>query len=146
MAREKAVPKIRSAYDGSRVRRTVGEGPSMVREAFKDECDINQIVQRYAAGAQMPPRPGDALYADVSGLSDYKSAVDQVLAAYANLDAMPEKARALLKNDPEGFRHALLNATQSEDLVALGILKAPTEEQLAATEEEPPKAQEAPRE
>lgn len=118
------VPKIRSAYDGSRVEVLIGGGDSMTRSDFAAELDINKIVERYARGGQLPLTEADQRYGDVSEVSDYKSALDFVFAAKTQLADLPGPARDLLAADPEAYWTALDAAEDRDGLVELGLLEA----------------------
>lgn len=122
MANGKVVPRIRKAYDGSRVGETVGGGESMVRQAFKDECDINRILERYKSTGLTPVNRREPMFADVSMLTDLKSALDLLEERRHVMRKLPREARELLRKDPEAFFGALDNVTVREDLVKLGVL------------------------
>ncbi len=121
------VPRIRSAYDGSRVEVTAGGGDTMVREAFRDECDVNKIVARYALAGTMPLTVAEAAYGDVSEVSDYKTALDLVYASKDRLSELPDAAREMYMKDPLGYWTALDATKERSDLVELGLLEAPEE-------------------
>lgn len=116
---------IRSAYDDSRLRVTVGGGDSMVRQAFKDEADINNIVARYEVSGQLPLTEQQARFGDVSDVRDYKASLDFVREATEDLEAMPQDARVRFFEDPRQFMSDLENAKNRDDLVQLGIFDAP---------------------
>lgn len=121
------------------VKPTVGGGDSMVRQSFADECDINQIVARYANSGQLPPADGELVYGDVSEIQDYKSCMDFVFKTKERLKDLPDAARELYAADPLGYFNNLNGAKDRNDLVALGLLEAkpPVEEppvKPAATE------------
>lgn len=116
--------EIRSCYDGSRVSVVIGGGESMVRSDFADECDINQIVARYARGGQLPLTTADARFGDVSEVSDYKSALDFVFAAKDRIADLPDKAREQFVGDPEAYWQRLDAAEDRDALVELGLVEA----------------------
>lgn len=47
---------------------TIPEGESLTHESFKEECDINGIVNRYARTGELPDAGRTGAYADCSGL------------------------------------------------------------------------------
>lgn len=118
------IPKVRTALDGSSVKVLVGGGESMVRQSFKDECDINKILARYATSGQLPLGRNDAKYGDVSEVKDYKEALDFVQHAREQLGQLPDSAREAFQKDPGAFFLGLEGATSRDDLVALGLLEA----------------------
>ncbi len=117
-------PKIRSAYDGSRVEVLTVSGDSMTRSEFADELDINKIVSRYAGDGQLPQTTADARYGDVSEVSDYKSALDFVFASKDKLRDLPDAAREQLAADPEDYWRRLDAAEDRDGLVELGLVEA----------------------
>lgn len=108
-----------------RRRPTVGGGESMVREAFKDEADINRIVARYQVTGQLPLTKKDARYGDVSDVRDYKASLDFVREATRDIDELPEGARKQFLEGPAAFMAELELAETREQLVGLGILADP---------------------
>ncbi len=107
-----------------RERLRIGGGKSMVRSDFRDECDINQIVARYANGAQMPPTAADLVFGDVSEIGDYKECLDIVHSIKGHVRDLPRKAAELFNGDPGRFMADIEAAKDREALVNLGLLEA----------------------
>ena len=113
---------IRSQYS-ERVRVTVGGGDSMVRQSFKDECDINKIIARYSTTGQLPLTDAQAVYGDVSDFRDYKSAVDTVMLIEEKLRHLPKKAREAFEKDPSGWMNGIGGAEDRDALEGLGLVE-----------------------
>lgn len=58
---------LRYPFERTRVG-IVFELPSRTVNSFKDETDINNIVNRFARSGMLPPNPGGGVFADVTGL------------------------------------------------------------------------------
>lgn len=72
---------------------------SLTVQSSKDECDINNIVNKLLrSGEPLPELRG--VYADLSGMPDLQSALDQVVAADEAFMALPARVRTFFDNDP----------------------------------------------
>ena len=75
--------------------------PSLTQQHCRDECDINFIVERYGVTGQLPVNNTPApTYGDFTGVFDYRSALDAVMAADEAFMALPAKIREQFDNDP----------------------------------------------
>src|SRR5580765_5072286 len=54
---------------------------SLTQQHFKDECDINEIVRRFGLTGKLPENVKAPQYGDFTGLSDYQTALNAVIAA-----------------------------------------------------------------
>lgn len=119
------VRRIRSAYDGSRVR--VGLDcsvvPSMTKQGHKDECDINVIMKRYEQTGMIPfaERAATGRYLDVSDV-DYKEAMFAVAAAQSAFAEMPAQVRDRFANDPGAMLAFLEDPKNLEEARKLGLV------------------------
>ena len=102
---------------------TVGGGETMVRQQFKDEVDINNIINRYQETGFLPGAMGDPIFADTTMISDLKTAIDTVNAAQEGLKQLPRAARELLQANPTEFATKLAQASTQDQLVELGVLE-----------------------
>lgn len=76
---------------------------SRTKQSFADECNINNIVRRYAETGYLPPNnKGEPQFGDAPAL-EFKEALDYVRAARAEFDALDPK----LASQFEGFDHYL---------------------------------------
>lgn len=76
---------------------------SMTRESEAAACDVNAIVARAQMNGFLPGDPGRGVFADVSEMGDYRSALQQVQAAEEMFMQLPAKVRAEFDNDPAAF-------------------------------------------
>lgn len=99
--------------------------PSKTIQSEKDACDINLIVQRAAAGEfiqHVNHRTGD-WGLDVSGVSDYQTALNFVQAAQSQFMELPAHIRARFQNNPAEFLAFIENPDNIEEGRKLGIFK-----------------------
>lgn len=97
-------------------------GPGRARQSMKDECDINNIVARYArTGMVSHMARGAPVYVDVSELGDYREVVDRIARAERVFAALPAKVRAAFDNSAPAFMDACLDPSQADRLVELGV-------------------------
>lgn len=88
----------------------VNEGPSMTRQEFADECDINKLMERYEGAGGLPPPPGTAFYLDAADLPDNYMDVMNIMNDAGNaFMTLPAKVRKEFDNDPTKFVEFALN-------------------------------------
>lgn len=93
-----------SMYGKATRRPVVVTGPGKTRQEFKDECDINNIVRRYARDQFVSHvNKGVPAFVDVSEVGDFRAAIDQVRSATEFFGKLPAKVRAKFSNDPARF-------------------------------------------
>lgn len=106
-----------------RVQHPVG-GRIMVKQADKDQADINKIVGNYRAhGTPLPIRGQEPIYGDFSMGFEYRELLDRVTAAQDDFDALPAAVRKACDNDPAVFIDRVMNAETRDDLVDLGLVE-----------------------
>lgn len=77
---------------------------SLAKQSFKDECNINNIMQRFEKDGlvdHVNKFNGD--YADALGVEDYHTSLNQVMAAKEAFLTLPSRVRANFDNDPGRF-------------------------------------------
>lgn len=117
---------VRHPYDGERYRfEKEFTGVSMTKQSFKDECDINKIVDRYQrTGIIDHQERRQPRFEDCIDAKDYHNAMIAVLDAQDAFADLPAAVRKRFGNDPAALLAALEDPDQVEDLTKLGILKA----------------------
>lgn len=112
---------------------------SRTKQSHKDECDIHKILSQYSRTgllthvAERPP-----FYVDVSGMPDYRSALNAVKEAEELFMELPAKTRSEFDNDPAVFLD-FCNDPQNEDKMReLGLL--PRHEAQPVADSPPPEA------
>lgn len=82
----------------------VCEGPSLTRQEFAEDCDINVLMARYEkTGVISHVNQRQPLYLDMSAVPDYHTALLQLQAAEAAFMSLPASVRREFDNDPAKF-------------------------------------------
>lgn len=91
-------------YKGKRlVARVIANvfGPSLAKQAFAEECDINEILRRSAlSGVLGHVNDRAALYEDVSEVPDFHDAMNIVVDAKERFASLDAPVRERFQNDP----------------------------------------------
>lgn len=79
--------------------------PSMTRQEFQDECDINTIMEKYEKTGILPSNTrGPPQYVDLSGMpSDYMTALNMLNDAEKAFMSLPATVRREFENSPHEF-------------------------------------------
>ena len=128
--KDKKVPFLRTPYnyDVDKVSDETGlacPDPSLAQQNFKDESDINYIVRQFGLTGQMPGQTISPQYGDFTGVLDYHSAVNAVLAAQDEFMDLPAQMRARFDNDPAKLIDFLGNEQNREEAIKLGLVANP---------------------
>lgn len=105
------------------------EIPSLTKQSFQDECDINVIMARYEKTGQLDhvntARPE---FGDFAAVPDYQTAMNTVLEANSMFDAMPSGIRDRFGNDPAQLLAFVNDPANREEAIELGIVDRPPPE------------------
>lgn len=103
------------------------EGRSLTRQSMKAESDINNILARYAkTGLLTHVSERSPLYLDVSEVSDYREALEQVRVTSLFFGKLPASIRTHFKNDAASFLDFMTNEDNRAEAIALGLVPAET--------------------
>lgn len=106
--------------------------PSMTDRSFKDECDINKIVER-CMRVGWPEDPGTAQYGDFANMpGTLQEAYDLFHDAEEKFAALPSDLRKVFDNDPAQFLMSFQDPAKKDLLVAHGLIETPAHEQKAS--------------
>lgn len=99
------------------------EDESLSIQSARDECDINQILKRVAAGAMPQLNEHQPMWGeDVSATADdFKSAMDLVRSAQADFMALPANIRARFRNDPAEYLAFFEDEKNIPEAIELGL-------------------------
>ena len=101
------------------------EEPTLTQQHFKDETDINNILRQFNITGLLPESPLSPRYGDFTGISDYQSALNAVIAAESEFEALPAQLRARFNNNPEELINFLENESNKDEALALGLIEQP---------------------
>jgi len=99
------------------------EEPSLAQQHFKDECDINNILRQFNVTGLLPEQPLSPRYGDFTGIGDYHTALNRVIAAQDEFEALPAQIRARFDNDPANLIEFLENEKNRPEAEELGLVE-----------------------
>ena len=117
--------------------------PSLAKQSFRDECDINNILRQFNVTGQLPVGSVQPQYGDFSGITDYQSALNAVMAAQDSFLQLPAKVRARFDNDPALFVEFASDEANRDEMKALGLLHEETAQAVVTSPSEADKAEPA---
>jgi len=114
---------FRSGFEKKRVSKNFTK-PSMTKQCFKEECDINHIMKKYRVTGILEHQnrfQGD--YTDCSGVVDYQTALQMIMNADEAFMTLPAKVRSEFNNDPGSFIEFATNPANEARMVEMGLKK-----------------------
>lgn len=118
--------KFHTKYDPPVVPGIKTSPVSTVQQHFKDDCDINILVERFTRTGQMPQRaPEDYSFGDFTAI-DYQSALDTIMVANEQFGTLPASVRERFSNNPVQLLHFLEQESNREEAVRLGLIAQPS--------------------
>jgi len=99
-------------------------GPTRTQQNFKEECDINTIMRKFAVTGQIAPPSRLPQYGDFTGVTDYKSALEAVMAASEAFYDLPAAVRSFFANDPAAFVDFCGDESNRDKAIELGLVAA----------------------
>jgi len=103
------------------------EDASLAQQHFKDECDINNILRQFNITGILPDQAISPRYGDFTGISDYHTALNQVIAAEDEFMSLPAPLRARFENDPAQLIEFLDNPENKDEAIKLGLVNESVE-------------------
>lgn len=98
--------------------------PSLTKQEYSREADMNTIIKKYRLTGQLPPTKSFGTYADVSNIGDYQSAVMKVQEAQEVFDSLPARIRSQFENNPAQLIDWVMDPKNKEDAITLGLLES----------------------
>ncbi|AZL82827.1 internal scaffolding protein [Apis mellifera associated microvirus 13] len=125
-------PFIRTPYNYDRdaaslETATVCTEETLAQQQFKDECDINTILERFGITGELPQNLRQPLSADFIEAYDYKTAMDSIIEAQNAFMELPAKIREEFNNDPGQFIQFFEQEENRARAIELGLIQAPRE-------------------
>ncbi|UDN67640.1 internal scaffolding protein [robinz microvirus RP_81] len=100
--------------------------PSMTKQEFKDECDINNIIKAYSQTGMINHISANAAqgrYEDLPDNHELQDAIALVAQAEASFMSLPAKIRDRFGNDPVRFVEFTSNPDNLSEMNDLGLLR-----------------------
>jgi len=117
----------------------VCEEPTRAQQHHKDECDINVILERFGKTGQVPVNAISGTYGDFSGVHDYHTALNAIIAAESEFAALPAQIRNRFDNEPNKLIDFMNNDQNKAEAEKLGLINI-----SSTANNEPAKAAEKP--
>ena len=110
--------------------------PSLTQQQFKEESDINTIVDRFMKSGVLPTPVNMPQFVDFEGIFDYQTAMNAVRSADEQFMRMDAKIRARFNNSPQEFLAFFADPANTEEAIRLGLAvpQAVAETQVSAAE------------
>lgn len=119
---------FRTAYGPKLVVDTHPVGESMAKQAFKAECDVNNIMKRFErTGVMEHAAKYEGRYGDFTEVGDYQTAMQAVVEAREAFESLPAQLRARFGNDPGAFLGFIEDPENIEEARKMGLVKAAVE-------------------
>ena len=111
------------------------EEPSMTKQSFAEEADINTIVKRFGLTGQLPGDVRMPVNGDFTEVPDFRGAMQLIVEAREAFMRMPADVRARFGNDPAAFVDFVSDDQNRAEAERLGIVmkKEPVLEPVKAT-------------
>lgn len=114
--------KFHTKYDPPVVEGIKTSPVSSVQQHFKDDCDINILVERFSRTGQLQQRdPNDYSFGDFSAV-DYQSALDIIMVANEQFGTLSANVRDRFSNNPAELLHFLEQESNRDEAVKLGLI------------------------
>jgi len=116
------------------------EDASLAQQHFKEECDINTILEKFNITGLLPEQTLSPRYGDFTGIGDYHTAMNRVLAVQDEFEALPAQIRARFNNDPAQLIEFMENSENRPEAEKLGLVEKATAEVVEVAQIIPEKA------
>lgn len=113
---------------------TVCEEETRTQQQFKDECDINIIMERFGITGELPTNVRQPIMTDFIDALDYQSALNAIREADAAFMEMPAGVRARFQNNPQTFIEFFSKEENRAEGEKLGLIMPKTSIQAEALE------------
>ena len=125
-------PFLRTPYNFDPDQNSIETGTScpeetLAQQQFRDECDINTILDRFGVTGMVPTNVRQPLAVDFIEATDYQSALNALIEAEQSFMEMPAKIRAEFDNDPGKFIAFFEREENRERAIQLGLIQKPAE-------------------
>jgi len=113
---------IEKRPNGTKRVATLNEQPSMTDQSFKDEVNVNNIINKFNRTGQISHlAKKSGMYADLSTIEDLHSSLTQVVQAQEAFDSLPAELRRRFGNSPVEMVNFLQDPSNDQEAVKLGL-------------------------
>lgn len=100
--------------------------PSMAQQQFKDDCDVNKIMERHVRFDVPIPNKQAWQVGDATVVKSLEDAIDQISNASAEFDLLPAAVRERFGNDPLNLLKFVADEGNRTEAEKLGLLAKQT--------------------
>lgn len=124
-------PHKRVTFNNELVNPVTGEvshPPSMTKQEFAKQCDINNIIKEFSLTGQINhinAAAAQGAFLDLPDSVDYQEHLHTIMAAEAAFAALPAKMRDRFQGDPATFLAFVQDPKNADELIELGIRERP---------------------
>lgn len=97
-----------------------GKEPSLTQQHEAAACDINNILKRYVKTGILPSM-GEGQFIDVTGVDDYRHALELLQNANDAFDGLGARVREHFNNDPQELIAAAFDPKRQKEFEELGL-------------------------
>ena len=119
-------PVFHTAYEPPPQVEFVNNEPSLTQQHFAEECDINNIVEKYmisgVLGDPLVSPSVSPMYGDYSSVEDFHSAQTIIAHATQAFDLLPAALRKRFNNDPAQLLSFLEDESNREEAIKIGLV------------------------
>lgn len=102
--------------------------PTLTKQSFKDECDVNNIMKKFEKTGLLDHvnnHKGD--YGNYIGYEDYQTSLNRIASAQDAFNTIPASIRARFDNSPLEFLRFAQNPENFDKMVEMGLANQPEE-------------------
>lgn len=118
-------------------------GESYVKQAFKEECDINNIMARFQQTGTLPFLNNQQPNYGLAPAIDFKEAMDIVTGSLDSFQQLPAAVREKFGHDPEMFLRFVEDPSNIHEMAEMGLLTPEATQRELEPEKSPVTASEA---
>lgn len=120
-------PFVRTPYnynlkDASLATGLITPEPTLAKQEFKDECDINNVMLQYARTGELPYTTAKPSFGDFRSARTYQESMNLIIEAQKTFSNLPAMVRAQFKNDPSQLIDFLNNPQNRDKAIELGLI------------------------
>lgn len=117
---------------------TINEEPSRTDSSWKDEVNVNSIIDRIKKTGQVTHLTNkQGTFADVTQIPDLQTALNQVTQANQAFDELPAYLRERFSNNPVEMIKFLQNESNRDEAIKLGLIPTPPSKSELTPKSEP---------
>lgn len=120
--------QFQTRYTPHKSKGFVCSGISKTDQSFKDECDVNKIMEKYKSienynavmALQNPGRPKPQ-FGDFSSVPEFTAAQNVIAQASELFEALPSNIRDRFNNSPARFLEFMSDESNKDEAIKLGL-------------------------